>query len=97
MSPIIFGSPEAAAVVKRDRDLCDKTDPEHAPLHRWRVTTVGMKRVESAYIIDAATAEQAREIWHNGGGELLFEETTADADDYDCEITEIADEGEVKG
>ena len=97
MTAIVFGSPEAMAIAKQDREKFGPLDPEHAlsPDHLWHVTTVGKKEVQSTYVITAATEEQARRIWHNGGGELLYEETTADADDYDCEITEISDEGEV--
>ena len=97
MSPIVFGSPEAVAIVKQDREKFGAPDSEPAfPTdHRWHITTVGKKEVQGTYAVVAASEKQARGIWEHGGGELLSEETTADADDFDCEITEITDEGEV--
>jgi hypothetical protein len=97
MIAVVFGSPEAAAIARRDRETFGLSGHGYVSgaLHRWLLITVGKKEVESTYSIVAATEEQARDIWHNGGGELIDEETTADADDFDCEITCISDEGEV--
>jgi hypothetical protein len=98
MGAIVFGSPEAQAIVQADRARFGDSrypgeDGEPKPLHKWRITTCGSATVTRVYRLEACSEEEARAMWEKGAGD--YDEQDVD-DPWGEGIEKVEDLGEVE-
>jgi hypothetical protein len=95
---IVFGSPEARAVVEADRAKFGDSrypgeDGQPKPLHEWKITASGEATVTRVYHVEAPSEAEAREM-------VLDGDEDCDEEDIDevwsVSIEKVEDMGEVE-
>jgi hypothetical protein len=98
MGAIVFGSPEAQAVVERDRAKFGDSrfpgeDGKPKPPHEWKITTSASATVTRVYHVKVVSEEEACALVLDGAVDA-DEEDVGDA--WGEEIAEAEDLGEVE-
>ena len=94
-TPIVFGSPEAAQIIKRDRETFGPRDAEDGSsvMHHWELTVEGTASVLRTYHFDAFSKEAALTQWDHGKSGDWDDEQVLD---FDVDRYEVTDLGEVE-